>query len=378
MAKSGNFCTKCKCRATGTVGVYQLSHWDSEHVDNYRRPGSTTAATPASSRDTSEAPPEVPDAASSTAPQIANPNPIPPGPPDVAVRQDEFADEAHDLDEIEFTGMWCASVDDDTPAHALMFQVQLYCTMVDCPVDANATITISAPSVFEREIVDDFDELLVETVVEDKDELDDQDDTDDEDDFTVIDMMFPDPDRDDEDTDFVDYPSTDDDSDDETYFDDEDIYNDAAADASVDWWSCLSPSVRYDLEHPPIEDEFYDAYEVEPIVTIYKGSEFFDAMEPPLDVVPFCPSLPWYHWIKLGSFWASTLFWDTIVYFVSAPPPVLRRVRRRRLPITVPGYPRTWMLFTSCLMVGMDAFRGHAPPFPFLKPITMIQESLIR
>ena len=75
-------------------------------MNNYRRPGSTPAANPAALSDTSEAPPEVPPA---TAPQgnltsVANPNPIPPGPPDVTVR---FAtDEAQDIDEIEFTGMW--------------------------------------------------------------------------------------------------------------------------------------------------------------------------------------------------------------------------------------------------------------------------------
>jgi hypothetical protein len=164
-------------------------------------------------------------------------------------------------------------------------------------------------SVFEREIVDEFDELLVETVEEDEDALDDADDSDE---FTVIEM-FPDPDRDDEDSVFVDYPSTDDDSpdadsDDETYFDDEDFDTEVVTGVAIDPWSCLSQSVRYDLEHPPSEDEFYDAYEVEPIVTLYKGTEFFDALEFPLDPLPFCPSLSWYHWIKLGSFWASALF----------------------------------------------------------------------
>ena len=174
----------------------------------------------------------------------------------------EFAgDDSHDLDEIEFTGMWCS------PSHALMWQVQLYCTMVDCPVDAEATITISAPSIFEREMVD---ELLVETVEKDEDELDDQDD---EDNITVI-VMFPDPDRDDEDDNSVDYPSTDDedddaddDADDETHFDDEEFYEDVVTDADVDPWAHLSPLVRYDLEQF-VEDEFYDAYEFEPTITL--------------------------------------------------------------------------------------------------------------
>jgi hypothetical protein len=143
-------------------------------VDNYRRPGSTPAATPASSGDSSEARPEVPDASVTTAPQsnltsVANPNPIPPGPPDVTVFQAQVADEAHDLDEIEFTGMWCAPVDDATSADALLYSVQLYCTMADCSVDADATITRLSSPVFEREIVD---ELVVETVEEDEDGCD--------------------------------------------------------------------------------------------------------------------------------------------------------------------------------------------------------------
>ena len=127
--KTWKFCTKCKCWATGAVRIYHLRHYDIEHVDNCRRPGSTPAANPAVSSDTSEAPPEVPSATTPTAPKgnltsVANPNPIPPGPPDVTVR---FAtEEAHDIDEIEFTSMWCAIVDDDIEVPASeMFQVQL-------------------------------------------------------------------------------------------------------------------------------------------------------------------------------------------------------------------------------------------------------------
>lgn len=73
----------------------------------------------------------------------------------------------------------------------------------------------------------------------------------------------------------------------------------------------------------------------------------------------------------------STLFYDTVVHFVAPPPPLLRRVRGRRSSITVPGYPKTWMLLTSCLMAGMDAFRGHAPPSPIPNPISTVKHARI-
>lgn len=69
--KTWKFCTKCKCRATGgAVGIYQLSHYDAEHVDDYRRPaGSIPAASPTALLDTSVAPPDVPSATMPTAPK---------------------------------------------------------------------------------------------------------------------------------------------------------------------------------------------------------------------------------------------------------------------------------------------------------------------
>ena len=382
--KIWKFCTKCKCRATGTIGIYQLSHWNAEHVDNYRRPGSTPAANPASSGDTSEAPPEVPDASSTTAPEgnltsVANPNPIPPGPPDVTIRPLEEATDAHDIDEIEFTGMWCAAVDDtEFVADALMSPVQLYCTMVDFPVAADASICMTSAPVFERENVRD---LVVETVDEECLDVEDDDD-----DVTVI-TMFSDPDRvDHSDDDAMDYPSSDEDEDAE---DDASTYSDDEFEEAHPW-STLTDSVRYDLEHPPEEDEFYDTTEVEEVPTMHKGYEYFDAIAPtPLYVWVRPRPSPWWHawmqpspwwhtWMqvaKITAFWASTLFWDTLIHFVTPPPPLLRRVRRRRSPITVPSYPKAWMLMTSCLMVGMDAFRGHAPPFPIPSPVSMIRHA---
>ena len=33
--KDWKFCTKCKCKKTGRHGIYQLSHFDAEHIDNF-------------------------------------------------------------------------------------------------------------------------------------------------------------------------------------------------------------------------------------------------------------------------------------------------------------------------------------------------------
>ena len=94
------------------------------------------------------------------------------------------------------------------------------------------------------------DELFVETVEEDEDELDDKDDTDA---ITVIDM-FPYPDLDNDEDDFIDYPSTDDDDDDDTYSDATDADDEAFDDLvdgelelDTDPWATLSTEVRYDL-----------------------------------------------------------------------------------------------------------------------------------
>ena len=196
-----------------------------------------------------------------------------------------------------------------------MYPVQLYCTMVDHSVDADASIRMTSAPVFERENVR---ELAVETV--DEECLDVEDD----DDVTVV-TMFPDPDcvdRSDDDT--IDYPSseeedTDDGEDDESVYDDDDF-----EDAHL--WSTLTDSVRYDLEHPPEEDEFYDAVEVEEVPTVHKGIEYFDAIAPQIcSYVWFRPrpSTWWHNWMqvaKITAFWASTLFWDTMIHFVTAPP----------------------------------------------------------
>ena len=191
--------------------------------------------------------------------------------------------------------MWCAAVDDtEFVADALMYPVQLYCTMVDYPVDADASICMTSAPVFERENVR---ELVVETV--DEEWLDVEDD----DDVTVI-TMFPDPDRvDHSDEDTIGYPSSDEDED--VYTDDEDdestYYDDEIEEEYP--WSTLTDSVRYDLEHPPEEDEFSDAVEVEEVPTMHKGIEYFDATAPPIcSYVWFRPrpSPWWYVWLTVA------------------------------------------------------------------------------
>ena len=120
--KVWKFCTKCKCRATGKVGYYQLSHYDADHVYNYRRSnGNSTGSSPAT--DNSTAPPETSSSPQGNLTAVANPNPIPPGPPDVTTPEPS---DAHDLHEIQFTGMhgmWIAGVNADITADATMTEL---------------------------------------------------------------------------------------------------------------------------------------------------------------------------------------------------------------------------------------------------------------
>ena len=198
-------------------------------------------------------------------------------------------------------------------------------------------------------------------------------------DFTMITLFPGDPDSnnvDDDDWDF-DYPLTAEDS--SRSF--EDVDTDASFDNCDDdyWVSCgLSGDVCYDLSHPPEEDEFYDAFESEPIATVYTGIEFFDSMSSPHTYTAswFRPRAD--HWLvrhlKLGVFWPSTILWDTITHFLSPPPPLPRpRVRRCRQPITIPAYPKAWMLMTTCLMLEAATFQGHVPTLMIPTPFAMFK-----
>jgi hypothetical protein len=220
--KTWKFCTKCKCRATNTVGIYQLSHYDSEHVDNYRRPAPAATGTPAAPTASTTAPPEVPTAPQSNLTSVANPNPIPPGPPDVTFREPS---DAHELDEIEFTGMWCAPVSAPYSASATVvsvppprarsksvkFSLGMWCAQVDLAVSADATVThVPAPSFYSLTSVIERDN--VPFVVDDDDDDEDDASVDHDDAITVV-TMFPDYGSNREE----DYPTTDDDvSDDNT------------------------------------------------------------------------------------------------------------------------------------------------------------------
>ena len=77
--KKWYYCTKCKCRATGKVGFYQLSHTDATHDPNYKPEGNLTP--------------------------VEDPDPTPP--PPLAQPIDENV-ELHD--DLVFTGVNCAPV----------------------------------------------------------------------------------------------------------------------------------------------------------------------------------------------------------------------------------------------------------------------------
>jgi hypothetical protein len=197
-----------------------------------------------------------------------------------------------------------ASVDDPTISADAMFQVQLYCAIVDSSATADVIIKMTgpSPSVFERENVH---ALLAETVAEDV-ICDDSDN----DDIVIVVTMFPDPDQvNHNDTDAVDYPSTDDD-DDSCYDDtsatdneDDDDASDRNADVldPTDPWSILSDAVCYDQLETLPPDEFYDAMEVETQVTVCKGTEFAHPIDPPLiSPIWFRPRpVHWlYRWVR--------------------------------------------------------------------------------
>ena len=85
--KEWYFCTKCRCRATGAVGYYQLSHTDESHDPNWRRPQSNL--TP-----------------------VTDPDPTPSAP----LRPPN--DETLDDDDLVFTGIHCAPVFRQSGPHA--------------------------------------------------------------------------------------------------------------------------------------------------------------------------------------------------------------------------------------------------------------------
>ena len=93
--KEWKFCTKCKCRHTDKVGLYQLSHYDSEHIDNYK-------------------PPET----EGNLAVVADPHPIPLGPPAATTVPPTL--DSSSSSEIEFIGIW----------HTPVFHANTYASVV--------------------------------------------------------------------------------------------------------------------------------------------------------------------------------------------------------------------------------------------------------
>ena len=90
--KKYKFCTKCICRHTGKKGLYLLSHFDSEHQDNFVPP--------------------VPANESNLA-AVDVPLGIP-----AATTRDPTSVSSDEDDDIEFQGAWCASVSTSAAATA--------------------------------------------------------------------------------------------------------------------------------------------------------------------------------------------------------------------------------------------------------------------
>ena len=82
--KAWKFCTHCRCKKTGRQGIYQLSHFDSEHIDNF---GATNEGNMAAVD-------------------------VPLGVPSATTHEPTTGDTLP-ADDIEFQGMgaWCASVE---------------------------------------------------------------------------------------------------------------------------------------------------------------------------------------------------------------------------------------------------------------------------
>ena len=148
------FCTKCKCRATNKVGHYQLSHLDSNHIENYRahqqaavtttHAVSSPLITTTTNSMTEVAPPDTPQ---SNLTAVVNPNLVPQGPPDVTTPAPTDAD---DFDDMTFTGAWCAPVNYNIDADAT---VQGYFPTPTSFNQHKLSEVIKPTSVIERENV---------------------------------------------------------------------------------------------------------------------------------------------------------------------------------------------------------------------------------
>jgi hypothetical protein len=106
--------TKCNSGVTNAIGIYHLSHYDLEHIENYHRPVAT-AVSPAAPLATTaatapiEESPAAPKRSRRPLTSVANPNPILRGSPDIALRNSVLPRQK--IYKIEFAGMWCALVE---------------------------------------------------------------------------------------------------------------------------------------------------------------------------------------------------------------------------------------------------------------------------
>jgi hypothetical protein len=148
VATSGSFVPNARCRLTQRVGIYQLSHWDTEHIDNFAGNfrGNRPPRSPSNPADETTPPPVTPSTTGtpsgtpSSAPQsnLTSFTPsrtvtlLPPGPPEVSIHPDLSIPDDDDPDAIEFLGMWCMSVLDAPAANASIVGhpiVQLECQL---------------------------------------------------------------------------------------------------------------------------------------------------------------------------------------------------------------------------------------------------------
>ena len=123
------FCTKCKCKKSQKIGVYQLSHFDAEHVDTFVHPNSGAGVS-------APVPTKVGNLAA-----VNDPSRIPSMP---YVDPPEDYDSSHD---VTFMGAWCTSVDtsDDRPGCLLCCDYFDHGLASPCPMVEHSAVIAARP-----------------------------------------------------------------------------------------------------------------------------------------------------------------------------------------------------------------------------------------
>ena len=101
----------------------------------------------------------------------------------------------------------------------------------------------------------------------------------------------------------------------------------------------------------------------------FEGDEFFDPVpEPDPTAWLHPPPHHWFYRLFFSSLFSlTTLFWDSLIYFWTAPrrPTLPRRYRRlSRIPTRMLVFPMTWMLMGNCVMMFASAYQGGPPMHP--------------